>query len=81
MTTNVLFIKFSLSFPSHPQEITISIEIVSGKPNETQSSVLYSPYPDIHPIEPLIVTKLMTLKEEAEYILPCFSDIRKSNTP
>jgi len=55
-TANMLFLKFALSFPSHPREITISIEILSHKPKEIKAATLYSPYPDIPPIEMLVLS-------------------------
>ncbi len=50
-TSNMLFLKLSLSFPSHPREITMSVEILYSKNQRSEPKTLYSPYPDIPPIE------------------------------
>ena len=55
-TTNMFFIRFALSFPSHPREIVISVEILSAQPKETETITLYSPYPDIPPVEMVILS-------------------------
>lgn len=55
-TQNMFFIKMSLSFPSHPRDIIISLEILFDKPKEVKEATLYSPYPDIPPIEILILS-------------------------
>jgi len=55
-TANMFFLKFALSFPSHPREIIISLEILSAKPKETKAVTLYSPYPDVPPIEVVILS-------------------------
>lgn len=55
-TQNMLFIKMALSFPSHPREIMISLEVLFDKPKEVKETTLYSPYPDIPPIETVILS-------------------------
>ncbi len=55
-TSNMLFLKLGMSFPSHPREITVSIEILKAKPNLTKQETLYSPYPDIPPVEMVILS-------------------------
>ncbi len=55
-TSNMLFLKLLLSFPSHPREIMMSIEILSGSPEGTERATLYSPYPDIPPVEMIILS-------------------------
>lgn len=50
-TSNMFFLKTALSFPSHPREIIISVEILSADRVKSQATILYSPYPDIPPIE------------------------------
>ncbi len=55
-TQNMLFIKMALSFSSHPREIMISLEILFDKPKEVKEITLYSPYPDVPPIEAIILS-------------------------
>lgn len=55
-TANMFFLKFSLSFPSHPREIIISLEILSAKQKNTKEVTLYSPYPDVPPVEMIILS-------------------------
>lgn len=55
-TSNMLFLKLALSFPSHPREIMVSLEILSAKPKNTKSETIYPPYPDIPPIETIILS-------------------------
>ena len=55
-TSNMFFLKTALSFPSHPREIIVSVEIFSGKQVKSQATVLYPPYPDIPPIEILALS-------------------------
>jgi predicted nucleotidyltransferase component of viral defense system len=55
-TANMLFLKLSLSFPSHPREIIISLEILFTKPKSTKNVTLYSPYPDVPPVEVVILS-------------------------
>ncbi|HIG97053.1 MAG TPA: nucleotidyl transferase AbiEii/AbiGii toxin family protein [Candidatus Aenigmarchaeota archaeon] len=55
-TQNMLFIKMSLSFPSHQREIMISLEILFDKPKEVKEMTLYSPYPDVPPVEVVILS-------------------------
>lgn len=55
-TPNMFFLKFALSFPSHPREILISVEILSDKPEKTEKATLHSPYPDIPPVEMIILS-------------------------
>ena len=56
ITSNMFFLKLSLSFPSHPREIIIFVEILSAKPKEIEAVTLYSPYPDIPPVEMIILS-------------------------
>lgn len=55
-TSNMLFLKFALSFPSHPREIIVSLEILSAEPKKTKEVTIYSPYPDVPPIELVILS-------------------------
>ncbi|MBE3136615.1 MAG: nucleotidyl transferase AbiEii/AbiGii toxin family protein [Thermoplasmata archaeon] len=52
-TANMLFLHFGITSPAHPREITISIEILMSKSCDQtiKTLMLYSPYPDIPPIE------------------------------
>ncbi len=54
-TSNMFFVKLALAFPSHPREITISLEILAAMPEETKEAMLYSPYPDVPPVELIIL--------------------------
>jgi len=57
-TSNMLFLRLGLSFPVHPREIPLSIEILaSSKPKTTEKVTLYSPYPDIPPVEMFVPSK------------------------
>jgi len=69
ITSNMLFLKLALSFPSHPREITISIEILSDKPKEIIEATLYSPYPDIPTFEMVVLApeRLLANKISAIY--------------
>lgn len=60
-TSNMLFLKLGLSFPSHPREITVSIEILSDKPRQTINAALYSPYPDVPQVEMVVLAPEMLL--------------------
>ncbi len=55
-TANMLFLKLGLSFPSHLREIAVSIEILSSIPKNTEEVTLYSPYPDVPPIDMIILS-------------------------
>ncbi len=68
-TSNMLFLKFALSFPAHPREIILSVEILSAAPKETEKTTLYSPYPDIPPVDMLIlsVREMLANKVSALY--------------
>ncbi len=68
-TANMLFLKVALSFPTHSREAVLSVEILVGKPKETITSVLYSPYPDIPPIELIVLSpeELVANKVSAIY--------------
>ncbi len=55
-TSNMLFLKLGMSFPSHPREIIISVEILKAKPRLVRKEALYSPYPDIPPVEMFILS-------------------------
>jgi predicted nucleotidyltransferase component of viral defense system len=52
-TANMLFLNCGITSPAHPREITLSIEILASKVSTTNIDMvtLYSPYPDIPPIE------------------------------
>ncbi len=56
-TSNMLFLNLGLSFPSHPREIIISLEILSSQPRETREATLHSPYPDVPPVEMEILSE------------------------
>ena len=57
-TSNMLFLRLGISFPTHPREITLSIEILTSlKSAKTEKKTLYSPYPDIPPIEMIVPSK------------------------
>jgi len=49
----MLFLQCGISSPAHPREITLSIEILASKQcsMNIDTVTLYSPYPDIPPIE------------------------------
>src|SRR3989338_7949953 len=55
-TVNMLFLKLLLSHPSHSRSIIISTEILCGKPEETITETMFSPYPDIPPVEIIAVS-------------------------
>ena len=55
-TENMVFIKIALSFPSHPREIIISIEILFSRPRKTKEMTMYSPYPDVPPVEMIVIS-------------------------
>jgi predicted nucleotidyltransferase component of viral defense system len=52
-TANMLFLHCGITSPAHPREITISIEVLTSKSctKTIEARTLYSPYPDIPPIE------------------------------
>jgi predicted nucleotidyltransferase component of viral defense system len=52
-TANMLFLHFGITSPAHPREITLSVEILGSKQCTKNINLvtLYSPYPDIPPIE------------------------------
>jgi len=53
-TANMLFLHCGITSPAHPREITLSLEILASKTCTTttfNTLTLYSPYPDIPPIE------------------------------
>jgi len=69
-TSNMLFLRLGISFPAHPREIILSIEMLtSPKSTKTEKRTLYSPYPDIPPIEMIVPTKedMFTNKISAIY--------------
>lgn len=68
-TGNMLFLNLSLSFPSHTREITISVEILYSKNQSSEPKTLYSPYPDIPPIDLFIIPpqELLANKVSAIY--------------
>jgi len=69
VTSNMVFLKLGLSFPSHPREIVISVEILKAKPSLVKGETLYSPYPDIPPVEMLILSpeEMLANKVSAVY--------------
>lgn len=52
-TANMLFLHFGITSPAHPREISLSVEILASKQctKNINMLTLYSPYPDIPPIE------------------------------
>ena len=52
-TANMLFLHCGITSPAHPREITLSLEILASKQctKNINTLTLYSPYPDIPPIE------------------------------
>jgi len=52
-TANMLFLHYGITSPAHPREITLSLEILASKlcTKNINMLTLYSPYPDIPPIE------------------------------
>jgi predicted nucleotidyltransferase component of viral defense system len=52
-TANMLFLHCGITSPAHPREITLSLEILASKQctKNVNMLTLYSPYPDIPPIE------------------------------
>ncbi|MDI6721812.1 MAG: nucleotidyl transferase AbiEii/AbiGii toxin family protein, partial [Candidatus Aenigmarchaeota archaeon] len=68
-TSNMLFLKLGLLLPSHPREIVISLEILSDKPEKTETTTLHSPYPDVPPVEMVVlsVEEMLANKVSAVY--------------
>lgn len=69
-TANMLFLQCGITSPAHPREITLFIEILASKQCTKHMNMLtlYSPYPDIPPIEvrvpsheDIIVDKISTI--------------------
>lgn len=58
-TQNVMFLKLGLTSPAHPREITLSIEILISKKcaDTTDTVTMYSPYPDVPPVEMLVPSR------------------------
>lgn len=52
-TKNMLFLHCSITSPAHPREISLYIEILKSETYDTKTNnvTIYSPYPDIPPIE------------------------------
>lgn len=52
-TKNMLFLHFGITSTGHPREIPVSIEILTSKSyiKKINTQTLYSPYPDIPPVE------------------------------
>lgn len=67
-TSNMFFLKFALSFPAHPREIAMSLEILSGMPRETMKAMLHSPYPDIPPVEMIVLSPAEMLANKVSAI-------------
>ncbi len=67
-TENMLFLKLSLSFASHPREIVISFEVLTSQV-DSQPARLYPPYPDMPPFDifVLLPEELLANKISAIY--------------
>jgi predicted nucleotidyltransferase component of viral defense system len=52
-TENMEFVKLSVVSPAHPRPITLEVEILESEECSARSrpATLYSPYPDVPPIE------------------------------
>ena len=52
-TENMLFLAVGITSPSHPREITLAVEILHASPCAQHKEIvtMYSPYPDIVPVE------------------------------
>lgn len=66
-TANMVFIKLAISLPSHPRKIPVSLEILSNRP-ESVPVTLYSPYPDIPPVEMLVLPPEETLANKVSAV-------------
>lgn len=71
-TANMLFLQCDITSSAHPREITLFIEILASKQctKHVKKLTLYSPYPDIPPIE-------VQTPDEEEIILDKISAIFK----
>jgi len=67
-TQNMLFLKLELSFPSHPRNIFLSAEILSGQQKEKEAFTLFSPYPDIPPVDMVILSPKALLIDKVSAI-------------
>ncbi len=57
-TANMHFLKLGLSLPTHHREITLSVEIMSSsQPERTEQVTLHSPYPDIPPVDMIVLAR------------------------
>ena len=69
-TANMFFVKFGFWLSVHPREIVISLEIlVKEKCGKVNTAMLYSPYPDVPPIEAIIPSKEEMLIDKVLAIL------------
>jgi predicted nucleotidyltransferase component of viral defense system len=70
-TTHMLFLQCGITSPAHPREITLSIEILASPHcTETMNSrTLYSPYPDISPIEVRVPSSEEIISDKISAIL------------
>ncbi len=52
-TESMLFLALGITSPTHPREITLAVEILRASPcaRRKETVTMYSPYPDIAPIE------------------------------
>jgi predicted nucleotidyltransferase component of viral defense system len=52
-TANMEFVKLSVTSPAHPRPITLQIEILASEdcPAKWRPATMYSPYPDVPPVE------------------------------
>jgi predicted nucleotidyltransferase component of viral defense system len=55
-TANMVFLKLGIASLAHRREITLSVEILTAEKasERTEKATLYSPYPDIPPIEVMV---------------------------
>ena len=58
-TANMLFLQCGITSPAHPRELTLFVEILASKQcaKHTNLLTLYSPYPDIPPVEVRVPTR------------------------
>ncbi|HLD78584.1 MAG TPA: nucleotidyl transferase AbiEii/AbiGii toxin family protein, partial [archaeon] len=68
-TANMLFLSLALSFPSHPREVPIQVELLKTEPKRSETLALHSPYPDIPPIELRVLAPEELLANKVSAIL------------
>jgi predicted nucleotidyltransferase component of viral defense system len=70
-TANMLFLHCGIISPAHPREISLFIEILSSKTyiKTINTLTLYSPYPDIPPIEVNVPSKEDIIADKISAIL------------